>query len=170
MTNTQCFKIKPDTNFDKAIKKHFTLLFKWEDVYAKVSELLGEKITQLGFSTEELYVDTQEITKEENKKLFKKDGSLKGNSKGAKLILNEYKKIINEAGLSEYQELRMINFMYGVMRRQGQSLESYRTSENDIYYKADFDLAEKTNGLVIPITEVEYQEKYLEEIKKKESN
>jgi len=169
MSNYKCFKIKRGTGYDKAIKKHFELLPKWNQVFDKVSELLGEKITRLAFSVDYLKIDPNELTKEENKKLFKKDGVLKNNTKKAKSIFEEYKKIIDEVGLSEYEELRYINFRYGVMRTHGQYLKSFRTSENDIYYKADFDLERKTNGLVIPISEIEYEEKYLEELKKQEN-
>lgn len=162
----QCFKIKRGTDYDKAIKNHFELLPKWENVYKEVSSLLGEDVTNLAFIPDELYIDLTEIKNPENKKLFTKDGKLKGNLKKANDIREEYKKIIEKLGLSGFEELRFINFAYGVMRTRGQNLESYRTSENDIYYKADFDLEQKTKGLVIPVTEIEYQEKYLKELKK----
>jgi hypothetical protein len=169
MSNSiQCFKIKQGTKYDAAVKKHFSLLPKWQTVYDEVGKLLGEKITRLALSTEELYVDPSEMRKEENKKLFKKDGSLKSNLKRAKQVLDSYKKIVEGAGLSEYQELRFINFTYGVMRTRGQKLESFRTSEDDVYYKADFDLEKKADGVVVPISQIEYEEKYLEELKKQE--
>lgn len=166
MNSTQCFKIKPNTKLHEELKKHFSLLPKWKGVYEKVSELLGEDITKLGYSTYELYIDFSELTTKENKALFKKDGTLKMNLKKSKQLLERYKDIIKEAGLSEYQELRSINFRYGVMRFGNQHLESFWTSEDEVYYKADFDLEKKTNGLVLPISEVEYQEKYLEELKR----
>lgn len=56
------------------------------------------------------------------------------------------------------------------MRTHGQELESFVTSENDIYYKTNFDLEKRTNGLVIPITEIEYEETYLNELKKREKD
>lgn len=166
--NIQCFRIKEGTSYHTAVRKHFSLLPKWSDVYDKVGKMLGEDITKLGFTIKELYVDPSELKKDENKKLFKQDGTLKGNLKKAKQLLSDYKEIIHEVGLSEYQELRFINFSFGAMRRSGQSLESFRTSENDIYYKADFDLEKTTNVSVIPISQIEYEEKYLEELKKQE--
>lgn len=166
MSTTQCFKIKRGTDYDKAVKKHFELLPLWNKVYREVSKLLGENITKLAYSTEELYIDPTELTKPENKKLFTKEGKLKANLKKAKTIREEYKKIIEQLGLTEYEELRFINFAFGVMRTRGQQMEMFRTSENDIYYKTDFDLERKTEGLVIPISEIEYQEKYLDELKK----
>src|SRR5699024_1995190 len=105
----------------------------------------------------------------ENRNLFKIDGQLKANTKKSKKILDGYLEIIEECGLSGFMELRLINFTYGVMRVRGQKLESFKTSEDDVYYKADFDLEKKTNGLVEPITEVEYEEKYLTELKKREA-
>lgn len=62
--------------------------------------------------------------------------------------------------------LSIINFSYGMLRRNGENLESFVTSDHDLYYKADFDLKARSSGLVEPITEIEYQEKYLEELKK----
>jgi len=88
----------------------------------------------------------------------------------AKSINEEYKNILSDVGLNDYEELRYINFAYGVMRMRGQKLESFRTSENDIFYKADFDLVKRTDGLVEPITEIQYEEKYLEELKKQEKS
>lgn len=167
MSQIQCFRIKRGTEYDKLVKEHFKMSLNWNKVYDKVSELLGETITKIGWTTENLYVDISEIKNEENKKLFKKDGSLKSNTKKAKEIFQSYKGILAEVGLSEYKELRILNFCYGVMRSSNQNLESFVTHDYDIYYKADFDLEKKTNGLVIPITEIEYQEIYLEELKEK---
>lgn len=166
MSNIQCFKSKAGTNYDSAIKKHFSLLPKWNEMFSKVSELLGENITQLAYSLDYFIIDPSELTKEENKKLFKADGQIKSNTKQAKELFAQYKEIIKEVGLYEYEELSRINFAYGVMRTRGQELESFRTSENDIYYKADFDLEKRSSGNVEPITEIEYEEKYLEELKK----
>lgn len=166
MNETFCFKSKSGTNYDAAVKKHFNLLPKWNVMYEKVSELLGERITKLAYSCDYFIIDPKELTKEENKKLFKQDGQIKSNTKKAKELFAKYKEIINEIGLSEYEELNRINFKYGVMRRQGQKLESFRTSDNDIYFKADFDLEKRCEGLVEPITEIEYEEKYIEELKK----
>lgn len=162
----QCFKIKRGTDFDKAVKKHFSLLPRWNNVYSRVGKLLGENITKLALVKDELCIDYSELTKEENKKMFKKDGTLRANLKSSKQLMNLYRDVIEEEGLSEFEELRRINFSYGVMRTSGQRLESFRTSEADIYYKADFNLEKRTGGLVVPITEVEYEEKYLEELKK----
>ncbi len=168
MRKTQCFVIKKGTNFDKEVKNHFKLRDQWDDVFERISNLLGEKITRMAFSASRFIIDPSELTNEDNKKLFKKDGELKSNSNKAKDLLEKYKEIIREEGLSEYEELRHINFRYRVMRTQGQDMESFVTSENDIYYKTNFDLEKKTNGLVVPISEIEYEETYLNELKKRE--
>lgn len=172
MSEKRFYKIRPGTPYDAAVKKHFELRIKWSEVYPKVSELLGEKITRLALVIDKLYVDLSEIKKDENKKLFNKDGCLKSNSKKAKEVFESYKAILKDVGLSEFEELRMINFVYGVMRYSGEELTSFVTSESDIYYEADFDLEKRSSrssfgeSLVIPITEIEFQEKYLEELKK----
>ncbi|MBX4152419.1 hypothetical protein [Paenibacillus lautus] len=173
MSKMRYYRITRGTRYDQAVKKHFELNKHWKQVYGRLSEELGETITKLVQHPKRLTIDPTELTKEENKKAFKKDGSLKGNSKKAKEIAELYKSIIEEAGLTEYESLGTINFIYGVMRYQGETLKTFRTSEFDLYYKADFDIIERskrTNGesLVEEITEVEYTEKYLEEIKKQE--
>lgn len=172
--NKKFYKIKPGTAYYVAVKQHFDLKEKWTEVFPKVSELLGESITRLAMVTDMLYVDLAEIKKDENKKLFNKNGCLKSNSKKAKKLHEDYIAILSEVGLKDFKELRVINFIYGVMRYSGEELSSFVTSENDIYYEADFDLEARSTrsssgkSLVIPITEIEYQEKYLEELKKQE--
>lgn len=174
MSEMKYYKIKRGTKYDLAVKKHFELNKNWKQVYGKLSEALGETITKMVQHPKFLTIDPTELTKDENKKAFKKDGSLKGNSKKAKEIAEQHKKIIEECGLAEYENLGTINFIYGVMRYSGESLKTFRTSEFDLYYKADFDIDERSKrtnrgeSLLEEITEVEYTEKYLEEIKKKE--
>lgn len=168
MSENQCFKIKRGTEFDKAVKEHFNLKGNWKTMFKKVGALLDEDIHEMALVTDNLYVNMKEIKKDENKKIFTADGRLKQNTKIAKQVLIDYKRLIEESGLSNYQELRLINFIYGVMRIQGQELASFRTSEDDIYYKANFDLEQSSNGVVEPISEIEYEEKYLSELKLKE--
>ncbi|GAV11475.1 hypothetical protein [Paenibacillus sp. NAIST15-1] len=166
MSDKLYFKIKQGTKYDKAVKEHFKLRKLWTNVFPLVSELLSEQITRIARHPDDLYIDTSEIKNEENKKLFNREGKLKSNTKRAKEIHEEYKRIIQKVGLTEFRDLGTINFIYGVMRLSGEHLKSYRTSDDDIYYECDFDLEKRSNGLVVPITEIEYQEKYLEELKK----
>lgn len=165
MKNTQCFKIVRGTKYDEAVKEHFNLRPRWSNVLKSLKSLLGENIEQMALTTDRVMVEADEIIKDENKKLFTKNGVLKTNTKKGKQIFSQYEQILKEEGLSDYKELGVINFMYGIMRYQGQHLESFKTSENDIYYKADFDLEKRVKGLVEPISEIEYEEKYLEELK-----
>lgn len=160
----QCFKIVSDTDYDKAIKNYYTQRPKWKNVMSKVGELLGEKISQIVLDPDKLRINPI-MFKDENKKLFTNDGKLKNNSNKAKEIGESYKKIINDEGLSDFKELGIIDFCYGVMKLRGQYLESFITSDYDVYYKADFNLEQRSKGLVRPITEIEYEEKYLEGLK-----
>jgi hypothetical protein len=169
LSKNQCFKTKEGTTYALEVKKCLILSPKWEEVYPKLSELLGETITKLGHSKDYLLIDYDELTKEENRKLFKLDGQLRSNTKKAKKLYQDYLEILDKVGLSGFMELRDLNFVYGVMRMRGQNLSSFRTSEHEIYFKADFDLAESSNGMVEPITEIQYEEKYLSELKKREN-
>lgn len=171
MSEMKFFKIKQGTKYHEAVKQHLNLLPKWKPIYAKVSELLDEKITRMVQTPNYLRIEYSELKKEENKKVFKKDGTLKANMKKAKEIEVAYKEIIEEAGLDKYESLGHINFCYGVMRYHGETLITFKTSDQELYYEANFDLEDRVKNsfgesLVIPITEIEHQEKYLEEIKK----
>lgn len=172
MNKIYCFKSIPDSAYGKAMKEYFELLPLWADVVDRVGELLGKEITKMAHEVEELWIDTDEVDKE-TAKLFTKDGKLKKNSKLANNIRKEYLKIVEDVGLKDFKDTRYINFVYGVMRTsRQQTLESFRSSENDIYFKADFDLLgrEKSNGSIEPISQIQYEEKYLEELKKRESD
>lgn len=173
MRKMQYFKIKRGSAYDKEVKKHFRLRDKWADVmFDRVSELLGQKIERMAFSPDELYIVKEDIKDEETRKLFTQSGKLKANIKKANELREKYIQIVKEEGFSDYEELRYINFHFDVMRYANlgnpDHMESFRTSEDDIYFEADFDLEKRSNGSVVPITEVEFREKYLEELRKRE--
>lgn len=170
MTKSYCYKSNPESDFGKAVKKYYMLLPLWSAVADAVSELLGEKITKMAQETDELWIDTSEVSAE-TKKLFTKDGKLKANSKRANEIRKEYKRIISSVGLTDFQDLRFIKFAYGIMRTSRQQrLESFICSECDMYLKADYDMLyrDKSAGSISPISEIEFEEKYLSELKKQE--
>lgn len=162
------YKIKPDTAYAKEVEKYLDLRSLWKDAYPKVSELLGEEVQAIAFTTDNLYVEYKELKNEENKKMFRKDGGLKAAGKRAKETLIGFKKIISDLGLTEFENLGHVNFKYGVMRYSGEVLKSFRTRDKQMYYEANFDLEKRSKGLVIPISEVEYRERYLEELKQSE--
>lgn len=165
----QCFKIKHGTEYDKAVKKYIEQRPKWINVIKRTAELLKEnKLTEIVLSVDKLWINIEQLTNEDNKKLFNKNGKVRSNSKRSKELNEQYIKIISDEGLSDFQDIKVINFCYGVMRLQGQKLESFFTSEGDIYFKADFNLEERSHGMVVPITEIEYEEKYLEQLKKEQ--
>lgn len=170
MTKTYCFKSVSDSAYGLEIKKYMKLILLWSEVIDKVGHLLGEPITKMGRDTDELYIDIDEVNSE-NVKLFTKDGKLKKNSKKANELRKRYLQIIEDVGLSDFQDLHMVNFIYGVMRTsQTQTLSSFISSEHDVYLKANYNMIdrEKSSGYVEPITEIEFEEKYLKELKKRE--
>ncbi|WP_431785909.1 hypothetical protein [Paenibacillus lactis] len=146
MGDMRYYKIKPGTAYDTAVKKYFNLYQKWNAVYAAVGELLDEEITMMVRIPDYLQIEFKELQKEENKKLFKKDGKLKLNLKKAKEIEAAYKDIVKNAGLSEYQTIGSINFAYGLMRYSGETLKMFSTADHEIYYEADFDLEKDLRG------------------------
>jgi len=66
--------------------------------------------------------------------------------------------------LKNYKELGVINYMYGIGKAKGQLLRSFVTNYYDLYFKTDSNLEKQTNGLVVPISEAEYEEKYIKEL------
>lgn len=170
MNKTYCYKSNSKSEYGKAVKQYLELLPLWGIVSERVSELLGEKITRMATDVEELYIDTMQVG-DENRKLFTKDGKLKSNSKKANEVRMKYKEIIEAVGLKDFKDMRLINFIYGVMRTSNQqSLESFMSSEGEIYLKANYDMLyrEKLGNNILQITEIEFEEKYLSELKKKE--
>jgi len=163
----QCFKMKKGTEYAKAVEQYFELRPKWKGVFQRLNDYLGENIKSMRLDPAILEIETNDLTKEENKKLFTKDGRLKKNSNEAKELGKIYKSIISDLGLSIFKSLSYINFCYGVMRMSGEELESYTDDDGVIYFKADFDLVKRSGNAVEPITEIEYQEHYLELIKNK---
>ncbi|MNH66454.1 hypothetical protein D3C73_184850 [compost metagenome] len=167
------YKIKPGTKYDSAVKKHFEQKPKWKEVMIKVGELLGENINAIALTSSNLYVDLKEIINEDNKKLFNKDGALKQNSKRGKQLLSDYRQIIKDAGLSEYSDLGIINFSYGVYRLHGETLRRFISEDYELYFETDIDLETRAKDsgdcYVVPITEVEYLEVQLKDAKNRKT-
>lgn len=166
----QCFKMKQGTAYADAVKQYFELLPKWKDVIKQLGEYLDENIQQIAPRPESLMIDVKELKNPDNIKLFTNDGKLKKNLKRSKEIRGFYATLIKETGLTEFESLSLINFTYGIMRYQGEKLESFTDGEGNIYYKATFDLEKRSNGAVEPITEIEYEETYLKLLKQKQAS
>lgn len=164
-----CFKTVEGTEYHNKVKDFLSTRKRWAIALGKLGEFLGEELTRISQHTDALRIDLDEIKDPANKKLFKKDGTLKQNLKAAKEVQKEFKKIIDECGLTDFEPLGTINFKHGIMRFQGETLDSFATSDLHIYYKANFDLQKRAGDLVEKVSLIEYQEKYLEELKKLEA-
>lgn len=166
MNDIQCFKVKKGSKLEQEINKYFSDLPKWVNVIKDVNEFMGESITRIGLDPQNLYIDPDELKKVENKKLFTKDGRLKkSNLKRANALREIYKESVKMNGLQDFKEFDYICFTYGIYRTRGQRLERFGSKEVGVYFKANFDLEKRTNGMVEPITEIEYQETYLKMLK-----
>ena len=176
MSEQMHFKIKEDSAFHRAVKEVFEQDQIWrQEMFEEVRRLLGVDVERMGFDPKNLYLDPAEIKKhEELKPLFKKDGALKKNVKKANEIRKSYVKAVEQHGLQNYQPLGLVNFTFNAMRMgdgtggTNEEMRSYRSSDDVIYYEANFDLAERTKGQVVPISAVEYHETYAKEIRKQE--
>lgn len=170
MSKTFCFKSVPESAFGLAVKKYVEQLPKWSEVLNEVNEILEQPITKIAREVGDLWVDLDEI-RPDNLVLFTKDGKLKKNSKRANEIRAKYLQAVTNAGLKEFQDLHVINFVHGTMRTShAQSLVSFMSSEKEIYFKANFDMVgrEKSSGYIESITEIQFEEKYLAELKDRE--
>ncbi|QNK89062.1 hypothetical protein H7992_04880 [Sporosarcina sp. resist] len=168
MEKTYCFKSNRDSAYGLEIRKYMKLLPLWGEVIAKVGGLLGNPITAIAHEVDELWIDVDQVSPE-IAKLFTRDGKLKKNSKAANDIRKKYLQIIEDVGLEGFMDKPRINFIYGVMRTsQQQSLASFISSEHDVYFKANYDMLdrEKSNGYIEPITQIQFEEKHLEGLKK----
>lgn len=164
------FKSVEGSDYEKAIKRYREQAPLWNNVMDKLSELLGTKINAIARETKELFVNLSDLS-EEVIKLFTIDGKLKRNSKKANQLRKKYFEIIEQEGLSDFGNRSLINFSYGIIRTHpSQNLSSFISSEGTVYIKASFDLMDraKTNNSIQRITEIEFEEKYLSELKKRE--
>jgi len=161
-----CYKAKLGSEFYLDARKSMTQRGEWKKVIDEVNKLLGESIKTIRPSIAILWLDNDELTTEENKKLFTNEGKLKKNNKKAKRLNEEYIQIVGQLGLSDYKDIGIIEFIHGVYSLRGESVERYVSLDQELYYKTDFNLEERSKGNFIPITEIEYQEKYLEDLKK----
>lgn len=168
MANEQCFKAVRGTGYQQEIQKNQNLRKNWKIVRDRIAELLGEDIDRMALTPKELWLEMSEIKNEKTRALFTKQGKLKSNSKAAKELQAKYAEIISEYGLSEYRDGSMSGLIHGIYRLAGETLERFTTAEGDIYFKANFDLSLGRTELVSPISEIEYQEAYLAELKKTE--
>lgn len=170
MSTIRCFRAKEDSKFDKDIKAYYKSYPRWTNVLTRLAHLLGEELTGLATEPNDLRLDPKELKKEENRKLFKQNGMIKKNSKEAKKLFADYQDIVKDEGLANFMDLRNITFAYGTMRRQGQHLERFITSDGRIYFKADFDMINNYGNAKIileEISQVEYEEVHLAELKQR---
>ncbi|MCY9592341.1 hypothetical protein PC41400_15045 [Paenibacillus chitinolyticus] len=161
-----CYKAKSGSEFYLDARKSMTQRGEWKKVINEVNKLLGESVKSIWPSTNILCLDVRELSKDENKKLFTNEGRLRKNDKKAKDYNSEYIKILNRFGLSNYEDIKLVEFKHGICSLGGESLERYISLDKEIYYKADFNLEKRSQGNFDLITEIEYQEKYLEDLKK----
>jgi hypothetical protein len=159
------------SDFEKAMLNHYKQNEKWSEVSKDLESLLGETIgVYMAPDNEELHIDpaTTAGFKDENLKLFKTDGRLKKNSKKAKKLAEDYASIIRRHGLSNYVPKAFINFSYGVIRTHPkQTMESFFKDER-YFVKSSVDFLEHkpfSANSIEPISEIEYEEAYLELIK-----
>ena len=165
MTNRQCFKSVAGTEYNEEVKKHYEDREKWRTVINQVGEMLNEQITRMALAPKDLYLDLEEVKNEELLKLFTKNGKLKTTTKEAREYKKSYTKIVKENDLEDYQEMGLTNFKYGIMRFAGETMESFVAVDGITYFKTNFNLADRAKGVVEPVSEIEYEETYLAELK-----
>lgn len=172
MSETYCFKSVDESSYGKKVKRYFELVPMWNEVIKFVGTILDEDITKIARDPEELYIDLSEL-QGDSKKLFTKEGKLKKNLNEAKKIKELYLEFIEDVGLSQYVDLHLINFIHGIIRTSDQQrIESFISSDGVNYIKANYNLLDrdKSSGSIEPITEIEFEETYLKELKRREEN
>lgn len=165
-----CYRVKEDGDYDKALRKNRQHMLTWSKLCDFIGEQLGEEITKLG-TVHRLMVDLNEIKNEENKKLFKQDGTVKLNVKKAKELNQAYIRFIQEH-MPDYREEREINFMFGVMRRSvSDTIERFMDDDKRTYIRTNFNLLDQNNRVTAslePISAITYYETYLNLLKRRE--
>lgn len=164
------YKVDPESNYGKDAKQYWLDVEKWANVIRRVAELLDDPITKVARDAKKLFVDRDELTRD-NKKLFTIDGRLKENSKKALEIKDAYLAIIQEEGLTDWKDIQIVNFTYGVMRTStSQKLSMFFDTEGRFYIKANYNLTLDESEKLQSIDEVEYEEIRLDTIKKRKES
>ncbi len=172
MSKNYFFKSIDESSYGKKLKRYFELVPKWNEVINRVGTILNEDITKIARDPEDLYIDIDEL-QGDTKNLFTKEGRLKKNLNEAKEMKEIYLEIIEDVGLSEYVDLYLINFFHGIIRTNDQQrIESFISSDGVNYIKANYNLLDrdKSSGSIEPISEIEFEETYLKELKRSKEN
>ncbi len=161
------YRVKPDSKYYKAILAAREAEKKLLEITQAVrNEFDLPECDQYSISTEYYYHDV-DVLEGEQRKAFTQKGMPKKNSKLGKQILGFYDKLIEEANLKAIEPERLVNFSFGIMRRQGEILERLNGLDT-MYIKSDAEFRFGALDYLEEITESDYVKAYLAALEAKE--
>ncbi|GEM_PF-3351283 len=161
------YRVKPDSKYYKAILAAREAEKKLLEITQAVrNEFDLPECDQYSNSPEYYYHDV-DVLEGEQLKAFTQKGMPKRNSKLGKQIIGFYDKLVEEANLKAIETERIVNFTYGIMRRQGETLERLNGVDT-MYLKSDTDFRYGAMDYLEEITEADYVKAYLTALEAKE--
>lgn len=161
------YRVKPDSKYYKAIlaaREAEKKLLEITQAVRKEFEL--PECDRYSISPEYYYHDV-DVLEGEQLKAFTQKGMPKKNSKLGKQIITFYDKLVEESNLKKIEPERLVNFTFGIMRRQGETLERLNGLDT-MYIKSDTEFRYEAMDHLEEITEAEYVKAYLAAIEAKE--
>ncbi|MGE7092568.1 hypothetical protein ACQKII_14205 [Lysinibacillus sp. NPDC048646] len=161
------YRVKPESKYFEAIlaarEAEKKLL---EITHAVCKEFNLPECDQYSVSPNYYYHDV-DVLEGEQLKAFTQKGMPKKNSKLGKQIIAFYDKLVEESNLKAIEPERLVNFSYGVMRRQGETLERLNGVDT-MYIKSDAEFRFGALDYLEEVTEAEYVKAYLAALEAKE--
>lgn len=156
------YKVKPDSSYGQALSKarsDQTKLLAISDAIRKEFHLPD---TNLISTNPEMYYYPPGEVPDEFQKQFKKDGFAKKNSAISKRYVEE----VSAAGLAEMKGEPFINFAYGIMRTSAAQTLRRMVIDDVDYIETNCEFSPSELSHLDEITEVDFYELRVEELKK----
>jgi hypothetical protein len=161
------YRVKPEGNYFKAILASREAEKKLLEITQAVrKEFDLPECDRYSVSPDYYYHDVGVLAGDQLK-AFSQKGMPKKNSKLGKQIISFYEKLVEESGLKEIEPERLVNFSYGIMRRQCETLERLNGLDT-MYLKSDTEFRYGAMDQLDEITESEYVKAYLTALEAKE--
>ncbi|MFE3573914.1 hypothetical protein [Lysinibacillus sp. NPDC059133] len=161
------YRVKPEGNYFKAILASREAEKKLLEITQAVRKEFDLPECEHYSCSPNYYYHDVDVLEGDQLKAFTQKGMPKKNSKLGKQIKAFYEKLVEEANIKNIDTERMVNFTYGIMRRQGETLERLNGLDT-MYIKSDTDFRYGAEDHLEEITEAEYVKAYLTALEAKE--
>ncbi|MEB2279701.1 hypothetical protein LAV73_06760 [Lysinibacillus xylanilyticus] len=161
------YRVKPESKYYKAILTARNAEKKLLEITQAVRKEFDLPDCDQYSVSPDYYFHDVEVLEDEQLKAFTQKGMPKKNSKLGKQIIAFHDKLVEDANLKNIETERIVNFAFGIMRRQGETLERLNGLDT-MYIKSDTDFRYGAIDHLEEITEADYVKAYLSALEAKE--